>query len=101
MASTTFGCAWPVLLTAMAALRSRNAFPSTSCRIVPAPRSGASGYARGSDGLVTRPSASMTARARGPGISVTRRGSVSAASASYGRSAADVIGSVVAIRLSP
>ena len=48
----------------------------------PAPRRTTSGYTRVSDGLVTRSSRSMTARAAGPGNSVTIRGSASVARSS-------------------
>src|SRR2546427_4276766 len=83
MAPPTRGWEWPVEHTAMAALKSRKQFRSTSSTTAPAPRAGANAYARGSDGLVTRWSWRMTSLARGPGISVTSRGSTSAASSSY------------------
>src|ERR1041384_4386055 len=67
IAATTLGCEWPVEVTAMPAVKSRNSLPSTSVIHRPSPFATASGYGRVKlveSAALSRPT---SAAARGPG----------------------------------
>src|ERR1035437_3807022 len=78
MPRTTSGWQWPVEVTAMPALKSRNKLPSISSIVQPLPRTGTTGYARGTLGEVHWRSNSRWTRAFGPGSSVTMCGTAGA-----------------------
>src|SRR5437588_7907076 len=70
IAATTRGCEWPVVTTAMPAVKSRKRLPSTSVTQQPCPRSMTKGYARVKLGDIALESRSMSAAAFGPGSGV-------------------------------
>src|SRR6266568_2481851 len=74
MASTTRGCEWPVVLTAMPAVKSRNRLPSTSVTQQPWPRSITKGYERVKLGDIALASRAISSAALGPGSGVFSSG---------------------------
>src|SRR5712691_4965327 len=70
MAATTLGCEWPVVTTAMPAVKSRNLLPSTSVTQQPWPRSMTKGYERVKLGDIALASRAMSSAALGPGRAV-------------------------------
>src|SRR2546429_9601584 len=70
IAATTRGCEWPVVTTAMPAVKSRKRLPSTSVTQQPRPRSMTKGYVRVKLGDIALESRSMSAAALGPGSGV-------------------------------
>src|SRR5438477_3316948 len=74
MAATTFGCEWPVVTTAMPAVKSRNRLPSTSVTQQPWPRSITKGYDRVKLGDIAFASRAMSSAALGPGSGVLSSG---------------------------
>src|ERR1700704_2629289 len=74
IAATTLGWEWPVVTTAMPAVKSRNRLPSTSVTQHPSPLSMTKGYARVKLGDIARASRAISAAAFGPGSGVLMRG---------------------------
>src|SRR3989454_7051233 len=70
IAATTRGCEWPVVTTAMPAVKSRKRLPSTSVTQQPCTRSMTKGCARVKLGDIALESRSMSAAALGPGSGV-------------------------------
>src|SRR5256885_15455193 len=70
IAATTLGCEWPVVTTAMPAVKSRKRLPSTSVTQQPCPRSMTNGEARVKLADIAFESRSMRAAALGPGSGV-------------------------------
>src|SRR5215467_14098036 len=76
IAATTFGCEWPVVTTAMPAVKSRNVFPSTSVTQQPSPWSMTNGYERVKLEDIALLSRAMRSAAFGPGSAVLSSGLV-------------------------
>src|SRR5262249_17265683 len=86
MAATTLGWQWPVALTAMPAVKSRNRLPSTSSITAPLPRAQTSGEMRVYDGDMYCSSRPGSSRAFGPGGAVLTSGTVQLSNSHIGSS---------------
>src|SRR5437868_4637805 len=70
IAATTLGWEWPVVTTAIPAVKSRNRLPSTSVTQQPLPRSMTNGYDRVKLGDIALASRAISSAAFGPGRGV-------------------------------